>query len=387
MLPHAHRKLAKLNSILVYTDAFLETGANNRLVLSLRSGIPAEVDFGLDRLVQITSIEPDLVRLGEFPGLLDGCLALVRDYLDRRRADRAKGFPALSALVGEEARDVLRRRAGEAALILRNLAPESRSRDPLLASKKLLRVICDVLEEGQLDQLDGDETTEIRIYLLDVLECIGEQVPLALPGHAVAAGSEADGDDDRPPPKPEPLDSPAVRLFPLLVALTRSTDRALILAGFRCLTVLALNGKSDAVFALLTYDGIAPLPKPCPHPIQTAIDLLPVADAELNLAILEFIYQHTLLPSNAVLLAERRELAGILRLLISKFHVRAKLEEVTIDLRTANFDGRIYHDKHAIKHARKSTAVYAVQANDSLVSSEELAQLIPISEPSRALSW
>jgi hypothetical protein len=37
------------------------------------------------------------------------------------------------------------------------------------------------------------------------------------------------------------------------------------------LTALALNGKSDAVFALLAYNGIEPLPKPHPHPIQTAV--------------------------------------------------------------------------------------------------------------------
>ena len=381
------QQTAKTNNTARYTDAYLETGPNNRLVLSIRSGVPAEIDFGLDRLVQMTSIEPDLVRLSEFSGLLDGCLALVRDYLERRKADRERGLPALAAIVGQEARSVLRRRAGEAALILRNLAPESRSRDPLLASKKLVRTICDVLEEGQSDALDGEETTEIRIYLLDVLECIAEHIPLALPGHPIAAGAaDAADDGDKPPPKPEALDSPAVRLFPLLVALTRSSDRALLLAGFRTLTALALNGKSDAVFALLAYNGIEPLPKPHPHPIQTAVELLPVADTELNLAILEFIYQHTLLPSNAVLFAERPELVGILRLLISKFHVRAKLEEVSIDLRVAPFDGRYYHDLHGIKHVRKPTP-NPVQPTDSLVSPEELAHLITLVEPSRTLTW
>jgi hypothetical protein len=40
------------------------------------------------------------------------------------------------------------------------------------------------------------------------------------------------------------------------------------------------------VFALLAYNGIEPLPKPHPHPIQTAVELLPVvlelgADVEL----------------------------------------------------------------------------------------------------------
>ncbi|BGO98635.1 RSC complex subunit Rsc9 [Rhodotorula toruloides ATCC 204091] len=367
-------------------QAFLEPGPTNRLVLSMRSGIPAEVDFGLGHLVQVTSMEPDLVRFNEMPGLLDGCLALIQDYLERRRADRRRGTPAMAPFVGEEGRDVVRRRAGEAALVLRNLAPEKRSQEPLKESKKLKKVLCEVLEEGMVDELDAEETTEIRVYLLDVLECIAEHIPLALPGHAIAAAAVDDDKDDRPPLKPEPLDSPSVRLFPLLVTLTRSTDRALVLGAFRCLTALALNDKSDAVFALLTYEAVEPLPKPHPHPIQTAIELLPVSDADLSLAILEFLYQHTLLPSNAVLFASRPELAGILRLVFSKFHVRAKLEEVDIDVSMAPFEGKQYHDSHGFKHLRKPTGS-AKATEGSLVTAGELARLLPLPEPQRVLTW
>lgn len=352
----------------------------------MRSGIPAEVDFGLGHLVQVTSMEPDLIRFNEMPGLLDGCLALIQEFLERRRADRRRGTPSMAPFVGEEGRDVLRRRAGEAALILRNLAPEKRSQEPLRESKKLKRVLCEVLEEGAVDELDAEETTEIRVYLLNVLECIAEHIPLAIPGHAIAAAAVVDdNNEDRPPPKPEPLDSPSVRLFPLLVALTRSTDRALVLGAFRCLTALALNDKSDAVFALLTYESIEPLPKPHPHPIQTAIDLLPVGDAELSLAILEFLYQHTLLPSNAVLLASRAELAGIVRLVFSKFHVRAKLEEIDIDVSLAPFEGKQYYDSHGFKHQRKPTG--SKSAEGSRVTASELARLLPLPEPQRVTEW
>ncbi|GAA5894399.1 hypothetical protein JCM8208_006223 [Rhodotorula glutinis] len=365
---------------------FLDPGPSNRLVLSIRSGIAADIDFGLDRLVQVTSVDPDLVRLGEMTGLLDGCLALITDYVDRRRTDRARGVPALGALVGDDSRDVLRRRAGEAALILRNLAPESRSREPLLASRKLQKAICAVLDEGETGALDVDETTEIRLCLLDVLECVAEHIPLALPGHAIAVTAEEEADEERAAPKPEPADAPSVRLFPLLVSLTRTKDRALVLAGFRCLSALALNDKSDSVFALLTYEAVPPLPKPHPHPIQTAIELLPLADAELNLAILEFVYQHTLLPSNAALLATRPELLGILRLLCAKFHVGSRVEEVEIDLGVVQSEAKTYRDTHGgVKHPRKPSALVAAKGN--LVTREELAQLISLPEPSRALTW
>lgn len=359
---------------------FLDPGPSNRLILSIRSGIPAEIDFGLDRLVQVTSVDPDLVRLVDFPGLLDGCLALIADYIERRRADRAQGTPALSSVVGEDSRDVLRRRAGEAALILRNVAPESRSKEPLLASKKLLKAICAVLDEGETSSLDVEETTEVRLYLLDVLECIAEHIPLALPGHAIRTQEEETADENQPPPKPEPLDSPAVRLFPLLVSLTRTNDRALILAGFRCLTALAMNEKSDSVFALLTYEAVEPLPKPHPHPIQTAIELLPIADAELSLAVLEFVYQHTLLPSNAVFLGSRPEHLGILRLLCSKFHAGSRVEEITIDLNAS--PAAI---AQANRHPRKAVAQAAGDGN--LLTRDELKQIVQMPEPARALTW
>ncbi|GAA5860556.1 hypothetical protein JCM8547_000339 [Rhodosporidiobolus lusitaniae] len=366
---------------------FLELGPTNRLVLSVRSGVPAEVDFGLERLVQVSSVDADLLRLSELPGLLDGLLALIREYLDRRKADRASGIPSLGATVGQEPREAVRRRAAEAALVLRNLAPFKGSAEVVLGSKRLKKLICEVLEDGQGEATEAEETTELRLYLLEVLEGIADKIPLALPGHAIAPDAhQGEEDDSRPPPQPEPLDSPAVRLFPLLVALTRSNDRALILASFRVLTVLSTNNKSDSVFALLTYDSIPPLPKPHPHPVQTAIELLPLADADLTTAALDFIYQHTTLPSNAVLLSARPELLGILKLLCSKFHVKGKLEEVSIDLRVAAGDGKKFYDSLPKKHAKR-VPDDAAGGTDEPMSKEELQSILYMPEPARCLAW
>ncbi|GAA5914739.1 hypothetical protein JCM6882_002729 [Rhodosporidiobolus microsporus] len=368
---------------------FLEPGPSNRLVLSIRSTVPAEVSFGLERLVQISSLDPDLLRLSEFPGLLDGLVGLVREYVDRRRADRAKGALSLAqAVLGEEPREAVRTRAAAAALVLRNVAPLKGSLEVILGSKRLRKLICEVLDEGAGDGPQAEETTELRLYLLDVLESIADKVPLALPGHAITPDTldNDDEDDSRPPPQPEPLDSPAVRLFPLLVALTRSNDRALVLAAFRCLTVLSTNNKSDPVFALLSYDSVQPLPKPHPHPIQTAIELLPLADAELTTAVLDFIYQHTTLASNVVLFSTRPELLGILRLLCSKFHVKARLEDVSIDLRVARTDGTQWHDSLPKRHQRAAQA-QAVTDADSPLSPEELASILRMPEPARCIAW
>ncbi|GAA6033634.1 hypothetical protein JCM8097_004359 [Rhodosporidiobolus ruineniae] len=371
---------------------YLDPGSSNRLVLSLRSGIPTEVDFALDRLVQVSSLDPDLLRLNELPGLLDGLLAQLRDYLDRRRADRAQGLPSFTPALGGEPREALRRRAAEAALVLRNIAPLKGSADIVVRSKRLRKLICDLLDEGNVagaGAVDAEETTEVRLYLLEVLEGFADKVPLALPGHAITPDAvEGDEDDSRPPPKPEPASSPAVRLFPLLVALTRSEDRALVIAAFRCLTVLSTNNKSDSVFALLTYEAVEPLPKPFPHPIQTAVELLPLADAEITTAALDFIYQHTTLPSNSVLFSSRPDLLAVLRLLGTKLHLKGKAETVEIDLRVATSEGRNHGEQVQKRHAPARTLAQQVDVNpESPIAPEELAAMLYLPEPERCIAW
>ncbi|GAA6058834.1 hypothetical protein JCM10212_002778 [Sporobolomyces blumeae] len=367
--------------------AFLEPGPSNRLVLSLRSCVPADVDFALERLIQVSSIDPDLMRLVEFPGLLDGLLSLVRDYLDRRRHDRTGGAQTLPAVMFSEARDMARRRAAEAALVLRNLALEKRSLEPLVESKRLRKTIVDVLDEGEIEGPEGEETTEVRLLLLEVLEIVGDRIALAVPGHAIPP--PADADEDAPPPKPEPLDAPSVRLFPLLVALTRSRDRALLLAAYRCLTVLSLHDKSDLVFALLAYDSLPPLPKRHPHPIHTAIDLLPLPDPELNAVLLDFIYQHTLLPSNAAYFCARPKLAAVLRLVCSKFHLGARIEHVETDILQTTSEGSTWYKAQAERSASYSTnrAGPTSATGESLLSHAEMAGIIHLNEPDRAIAW
>ena len=280
----------------------------------------------------------------------------------------------------------MRRRAAEASLILRNLVSEKRNVEPVLESKRFRKVLVQMLEEGEFEGPEGEETTELRLYLLEVLEIIGEHIPLAIPGHAIALSPDAD--ENTPLPKPEPLDSPSVRLFPLLVALTRSQDRALILAAYRCLTVLSLNDKSELVFALLTYEALPPLPKPHPHPVQTAIQLLPLADAELNSTILDFIYQHTLLPSNAACFCARPELLLILRLVCSKFQIGAKVEEVETEiLKTSSEASNWFKNAYPEKAKGLSKKPIIGPGGEILLSEEELNEVVMMKESDRAVAW
>ncbi|GAA5892253.1 Rsc9p [Sporobolomyces salmoneus] len=393
--PSQRSKARERWSVLFAGPAYLEPGPSNRLILSLRSCVPAEVDFALERIIQVSSIDPDLLRFNEFPGLLDGLLGLIRDYLDRRIQDRQSGIQNLSLGGGgtSETREILRRRAAEASLILRNLALEKRSLEPLLESKRLRKMVVQVLEEGEIEGPLGEETTEIRLYLLELVELIGEHIPLVLPGHSIPLDSTEDPSTTLAISKPEPFDSPSVRLFPLLVNLTTSQDRALLLAAYRCLTTLSLNEKSDLVFSLLTYTHLSPLSNlGVPHPIETAINLLPLGDSELTTVVLDFIYQHTLLPSNSVLFCARPELTEILKLVCSKFELGGKVEEVETEVletpsEAANWWKNQFGAMLNVERKKNKKKGVVMPTGESLLSEEEMEEIIRIQEPERAINW
>ncbi|SGY78773.1 BQ5605_C008g04947 [Microbotryum silenes-dioicae] len=389
---HAHlggRALARERWAAHFGGAhYLEPGPHNRLTLSLRSGLAGEIDFALERLVQVAGTDPDLLRLPDFPGLIDALIGIVNSYLDVKHAQRATVRAHLNALSIDHKRETWRRRACEAGLVIRNIALERSSAKLLQTSKKLPALIADVLEEGARDGPEGEEIAELRLHVLELLEVIAEHVPLTLPGYAIATLKEASGHGNGPSKRaPEPASSPAVRLFPLLVALTRSTDRALVISSFRCLTALSQNDKSEPVFALFSYHEHAPLPKPYPHPIDTAVELLPVADFEISSAVLDFMYQHTLIPLNAIAFAARPDLRGILSLVTTKFHIGARKEIVEVTLPVKGGQAAEWHRKLAPRHSSDPEIALLKMQNPAELDAEESAKLRVLNEPERTLTW
>lgn len=293
--------------------------------------------------------------------------------MDARAKERNEGEGGLYGLWVDEGREMVRRRATEAATVLRNLSTEKVNLQAFVDYKRLAQVVTDVLEEGSREGLDGEETAELRVYLLEVLEIVGQHIPLALPGRSLS---------QELPATPEDPSSPSVRLFPLLVSLTRSADRALVLAAFRCLTNLSLNELSDAALALITY----PPTSPYPHPIQTAIELLPLADAEISTVALDFIYQHTLLPANSALLCARPELVHILRLICTKLHLGATKETLEVTIPMPEGEGAVWAATRPARHIRRRTVERAKEPQLK-VDPDDLQALLSLAEPARALTW
>lgn len=351
----------------------------NRLTLSIKSGIPNEIDWALEKLVRISSIDPDLLKFTEYHGLLDALIGLIEAYLESRvKLNRSGSLNYWEN--NEEEKDTLGRRACEAALSLRNIS--SIDAAPLSKSRKLLRTITDVLEEGERAGSEGEELTEMRLYLLDVLELLGKETPLAISNrHAVKSIRIRTNDPS----------SPSVRLYPLLVSLTRSTDRALVLAAYRSLVSLARceSESSKALTATSTFSLIYPRTSTFrhPHPIETAVELLSLADAELRALLLDYIYEHTLFPSNAVQFCIRSDLLVILRMITGSLHVNSQKEELSLVVPLPQTEAE--HWYRALRPRHEGLARNQFRGLDSVirVSSRDAAALVGLAEPFRALEW
>lgn len=359
------------NHLTLNTVAYLEAGPTNRLVLSIRSGNPVDVDFALERLARISGFDPDLLRFTELPGLLVGLIDLVQAFLDTRQRLRIQGQLVLDALWQGNETQLAHRRALEAALVLRNLALEEANHKTLMASVKVLKLILAGLEEGL--QEGSEDLGELQVYLLEILEVLAPHTPLAPPQGASGLAYDKY--------------AATTRLFPTLVALARSKDRALVINAFRCLTALSLNGSSDTVLALVTYESGSE-PRAYPHPIQTAIELLPLADAELGTVVLDYIYQHTLLPANAVLFAARPDLLQILRLVCLKLHFGARRETLSIQLPMKDGAADMWYKTQLQRHKCRPY-VYQQSPTDLTprLTPQEVADISTMKEQARTAKW
>lgn len=357
---------------------FFDGGVKNRLTLSIKSGIPSEIDWALEKLVRISSIDPDLLKFTEYHGLLDALIGLIEAFLDWRSKSNQLG--ELYWWDKHEEKENLGRRACEAALCIRNIS--SIDPTPLNKSRRVLRMITDVLEEGERAGSEGDELTEMRLYLLDVLELLGKDTSLALSNRHTFKSTRIRTNDPS---------SPSVRLYPLLVSLTRSTDRALVLAAYRSLVSLAHSESesSKALTATSTYPLIYPRTSTFhhPHPIDTAIELLPLADSELRTLLLDYIYEHTLFPSNAIQLCIRPDLLTILRMIAGSLHVSAQREQLTLLLPMPQTEAEHWFRSLRPRHETLGRAQIRVLDSGLRARSAEVARLVGMPEPERSFNW
>lgn len=354
-------------------DSVLAGGVSNRLLLSLRSGLPKEIDYALELFLQYSYTDAASIPLDVLPGLPAALLNTVRPTLARDS-------------------ETLRRRT-EAALVLRNFILEGGQR-----SIESVRPYVDLMYEVlvQVIESDAETSTELVLYMLDMAEVYASTCTLLLP-----------------PSIEVPLSRqiPAQKLYTLLAHLTQSNDRALIIGAFTLLGGLAMNKNNNPIFAYrATLPGTKEVSPSCPSNIlvKRAISLLPLNDADILLPVLEFLYQHTLIPSNSTYILQSQNMRQIVKTVVPHLSEGAQEEITEYDVNSNSTDssgangigqGLNYRGK-AMREAL--IAAYASldntpppapptppasEAHEPIMSTEALQAILYMPEPQRSYEW
>lgn len=343
-----------------FESSYFHVSASNRLVLSLKSGLPSQVDWALARLAQHSGAHRD-VSLDTLTGLADILLSYVRrlcdavagkpetnwhpHYFDQNEvaADVGTGAPGEIGFQGastwyskaasrshqHEAVDDfqpsqipahadLLRRGLESALILRNLAMQTSNARHLASVKGFYTLICDVLtlpvscldratapEDAADADAPIDELGELRLYFLDILEGLAHKFVVSYrsewPTNSTTRLQEVRAGNS--PAAETASDGPGLatssdKVFSLLLQIVHtSQDRALLLGSLRCLSAMAAIDKNEMAFVELEQtDGSS-----SPGLLARCTELLPVTnDLELLEAVLDLLYQLVCISNNGL---------------------------------------------------------------------------------------
>ena len=312
----------------------LEPGWRNRLYLALSSGIPSEVDWALERLAYFSVHFGSTLLLADYPGLGAAlieypkrlCEALEQKpravwggpgvcpaesdpeattpsgyIIDQGSAGGTAVRLAVERQIGAVKRRkvvpthfdasyppdaVLRRRALESALILRNLCLNPRNVQPTTQIPGLLPIVYALLRISLCEKVDVGDLT---VHMFEILESLAQRIQLGewSRTYYVAGSSDA----------PQKLED---RVFALVYDTLQTTDdRALLLASLRCMSSFALNEANLSAF----NDADASLQPTKLGITARCLALLPLTqDPDLVDAAVDLLYQVVSTGDNALFL-------------------------------------------------------------------------------------
>lgn len=277
---------------------YVEPGHHNRLLLALKSDIPSEIDWALQRLVKTSYEYQGALRFVNIPGLVDILLTHITPVLNLETY-RAKEAAELFETDGRLIRDELfgaksqfetKERMLAAALVLRNCSMvEDNAR--FLASHPSARKMA---IHGV--QMTSRDLSELRLYCLDIVDCMSPYLRL-----------------DRS------LDTLWNALFDLVAT---SNDRYLMVGALRSMTRLAAQDKHHG----LLEGAIS-------HRLMKILGhLLLVDDGDLVAGALDYFYQYTVHRANAAVMVQSspnmaRSLIATLMHLVGW---QARIEEMSV---------------------------------------------------------
>nr|VWO94334.1 Uncharacterized protein [Ganoderma boninense] len=313
-----------------YERWYTEATPNNRMLLSLRSGIDSEVAWALDRLCRLCLNEQFM--LIAIPGLTDALFEWPEWYVKEgyKQYTDTNNFFAMS-----KEKERKRRHAIESLFILRNAAMHDANARELSTYPKIPDLVLRTLHD--LPQ-ESDPNSEFILYILEILQSIASTVTLPIPSA---------------PYRNSPVG-------PLQQIAGFSSNRSLIISSLIALTTMYSNPVN-------IYQLTAQSPA-----LETSMNVLPlILDKDLIDAALNYLYAHLSYPpmTKAFLLHPR--MPGTLRLLVSLILADQMEENVTYEVGLPPY----------------TAPSQSFTISNHELTKEELDTLLPIPEPQRCYEW
>ncbi|KAI0052511.1 hypothetical protein FA95DRAFT_1553509 [Auriscalpium vulgare] len=312
-----------------YERWYTEPASNNRMLLSLRSGIHSEIAWALDRLCRLCNNDQFFLRT--IPGLTDALFEWPEWYIAQSQRPAAD-LTALFSISPAETR--MRRHALEAMFVMRNAAVNEANADALVSHKKTVPLILSALHAVKPTT---DDNSEFLLHATDLFQHVAPT--FILPSRSA-------------PPTSSPL-------APLL-ELVGTSNRSLIISSLTCLNLLFTN---HAVAFHLSSDSPA---------LAASLRYLPLlSDRSLVDACLNYLYAHLSHPTMAKAFLLHRDMPSTLKLLASQI-ISEQLEE--------NVETEICGPVATAPAVASAT-------RDHELTEEELNGIISMPEPQRCFEW
>ena len=309
---------------------YTETTPNNRMVLSLRSGIHSEIGWAFDRLTRLCHNEQFTLRA--IPGLTDALFEWPEWYIAHGQGANAR-LASLFSLSPEEERK--RRHGLEALFVMRNAAVNVENAEELAAHQRTRGLITSALYQVAPDT---DTNAEFLLHIVEILHFMAHAFPL--------------------PPPSAPRES---NLVPALTELAgRTTNRSLILASLTALNLLLANPGGPGHLT-----PTSPALGACLRYIALLSDKV-LVDVSVN-----YLYTHLSHPPLAQAFLLHPDMPGTLKLLVSVI-----ISEQQDDVVVQEVGEPVY----------TAPSVASTTRNHELTKAE-LEALVGMPEPQRCYEW
>ncbi|VDB86579.1 unnamed protein product [Peniophora sp. CBMAI 1063] len=279
----AHRAVANVNDD--YERWYMEGTNNNRMLLAIRSGIPTEIGWALDRLCRLAQNDQFSVR--NTPGLLDALFEWPEWYLVQA-GDAATQSRSLFCAPPDVERK--RRFALDSMAILRNASLNESNAGDIAQHKKTKPLVLAALYTLRTN---ADADSEFLLYCIELLH-------LVVPGWVIPTRSQG-----------------AMNPIPRLMDMSaNSSNRSIIIGSLHALHII-FSTPANSIH--LTADSSA---------LEASLRYLPLLpDKPLIDACVNYLYSHLSHPAMAKAFLLHPNLTAALKLLVNQILSEQVLEE------------------------------------------------------------